>query len=109
MQCLVTHDEEEALSFADRLAVMQDGGIEQTGTPEEVYYCPATPFVADFLGKTNLIAGEAKGDYAETPLGRLRLDRRAEGRGRTLDSSGAFEDGCQDSRSQWEGRRGSDA
>ena len=77
---LVTHDEEEALSFADRLAVMQDGGIEQTGTPEEVYYCPATPFVADFLGKTNLIAGEAKGDYAETPLGRLRLDRRAEGR-----------------------------
>ena len=77
---LVTHDQEEALSFADRLAVMQDGGIEQTGTPEEVYYSPATPFVADFLGKTNLLAGEAKGDYAETPLGRLSLDCRAEGR-----------------------------
>ncbi|MEX2574034.1 MAG: ABC transporter ATP-binding protein, partial [Balneolaceae bacterium] len=48
---LVTHDQEEALSFADRIAVMNDGRIEQIGTPEEVYYKPKTKFVAQFLGR----------------------------------------------------------
>ncbi|MCZ6679644.1 MAG: ABC transporter ATP-binding protein [Candidatus Poribacteria bacterium] len=77
---LVTHDQEEALSFADRLAVMQGGRIEQIGAPETVYHRPQTPFVADFLGKTNLITGEAEGDYAETPIGRFRLDRAVTGK-----------------------------
>ena len=52
---LVTHDQEEALSMADRIVVMKDGAIEQVGTPAEIYGRPATPFVADFVGKTNLL------------------------------------------------------
>ncbi|MBF6593497.1 MAG: ABC transporter ATP-binding protein [Thermaceae bacterium] len=76
---LVTHDQEEALSFADRLAVMRGGRLEQTGTPEAVYAHPQTPFVAQFLGRTNLIPGEAKGLEAETPLGRLVLTQAAQG------------------------------
>ena len=76
----VTHDQEEALCFADRLAVMQDGRIEQIGTPEMVYHRPQTPFVADFLGATNLIDGEAEGDCAETPLGKFRIAPSARGR-----------------------------
>ncbi|MER3554470.1 MAG: iron ABC transporter ATP-binding protein [Meiothermus sp.] len=76
---LVTHDQEEALCFADRLAVMRGGKLEQTGTPETVYAHPQTPFVAQFLGRTNLIPGEAKGLEAETPLGRLVLTEAAHG------------------------------
>ncbi|WP_051195753.1 ABC transporter ATP-binding protein [Meiothermus rufus] len=76
---LVTHDQEEALSFADRLAVMRAGRLEQIGTPEEVYHRPRTPFVAQFLGRTNLIPGEAKGLEAETPLGRIALVEEAHG------------------------------
>ena len=76
----VTHDQEEALCFADRLAVMQDGHIEQIGTPETVYRHPQTPFVADFLGMTNLITGEAGGDCAETSLGRFRIAPSAHGK-----------------------------
>ncbi len=75
----VTHDQEEALCFADRLAVMQDGCIEQIGTPETVYHRPQTPFVADFLGMTNLITGEAAGNCAETPLGRFQITPSARG------------------------------
>ena len=76
----ITHDREEALCFADRLAVMHDGRIEQIGTPETVYRRPQTPFVADFLGATNLIDGEAEGDYAETPLGRFQIAPSARGK-----------------------------
>ncbi|RIH84460.1 Spermidine/putrescine import ATP-binding protein PotA [Calidithermus roseus] len=76
---LVTHDQEEALSFAERLAVMRAGSLEQIGTPEEVYTRPLTPFVAQFLGRTNLIPGEARGIEAETPLGLLRLAEGAVG------------------------------
>ncbi|MEO5587260.1 MAG: sulfate ABC transporter ATP-binding protein [Novosphingobium sp.] len=49
----VTHDQEEALELADRVVVMDHGGIEQVGTPEEVYMQPATPFVARFVGESN--------------------------------------------------------
>ena len=77
---LVTHDQEEALCLANRIAVMQNGQIEQIGTPESIYHRPQTPFVAEFLGKTNLIAGEANGDCADTPLGRLPLDCQAVGK-----------------------------
>ncbi len=77
---LVTHDQEEALSFADRIAVMNNGRIEQIGTPEEVYYRPRTRFVAQFLGTTNLITAEAIGATALTEFGRVNLDRPATGR-----------------------------
>jgi iron(III) transport system ATP-binding protein len=54
----VTHDQKEALSVADRIAVMRDGQIAQVGTPAELYQSPASPFVATFVGATNLIPGE---------------------------------------------------
>jgi spermidine/putrescine transport system ATP-binding protein len=66
----VTHDQEEALTMADRLAVMSEGRIEQVGTPREVYEEPASAYVADFLGVSNLLDAEAVG---ETPDGRCRL------------------------------------
>jgi iron(III) transport system ATP-binding protein len=59
---LVTHDQEEALSMADRIVVMKDGAIEQIGTPAEIYLAPATPFVADFVGKTNLLPAKRAGE-----------------------------------------------
>lgn len=76
---LVTHDQEEALSFADRVAVMQNGRIDQIGTPEAIYATPRTLFVAQFLGRTNLLLTQADGDTADTVLGRLRLHRAARG------------------------------
>ncbi len=54
----VTHDQIEALSLSDRIAIMKFGVLEQVGTPEEVYFRPATPFVRDFLGKTFLLPGK---------------------------------------------------
>jgi spermidine/putrescine transport system ATP-binding protein len=53
----VTHDQEEALAMSDRIAVMSGGRIEQVGTPEQLYDRPATRFVADFIGTTNLLPG----------------------------------------------------
>jgi iron(III) transport system ATP-binding protein len=52
---MVTHDQEEALAIADRVVVMNHGRIEQVGTPHEVYQHPASPFVADFIGKVNVL------------------------------------------------------
>jgi len=57
----VTHDQIEALSLSDRIAIMRTGQLEQVGGPEDVYYHPATPFVRDFLGKTFLLAGKVLG------------------------------------------------
>ncbi len=54
---MVTHDQEEALSMADRIVVMNQGTIEQVGTPQEIYRTPASLFVADFIGDMNKIAG----------------------------------------------------
>ena len=56
----VTHDQEEALEVADRVAILRDGRIEQIGTPEEIYDHPASPFVYDFLGNVNLFSGRVK-------------------------------------------------
>lgn len=53
----VTHDQGEAMAMSDRIAVMAHGRIEQEGTPEEIYHTPRTPFVADFIGETNLLEG----------------------------------------------------
>lgn len=55
---MVTHDQEEALSLSDRIAVMNQGKIEQVGTPCQIYERPQTSFVADFIGDTNLFSGE---------------------------------------------------
>ncbi|MEM9979624.1 MAG: ABC transporter ATP-binding protein [Cyanobacteria bacterium P01_D01_bin.2] len=57
---MVTHDQEEALSLSDRIAVMKDGRIEQVGTPSEIYEHPTTAFVADFIGDTNLFSGKVR-------------------------------------------------
>jgi len=57
----VTHDQEEALTMSDRIAVMHAGRVEQVGTPEELYDRPSTRFVADFIGRTNLLAGSVAG------------------------------------------------
>jgi spermidine/putrescine transport system ATP-binding protein len=57
---MVTHDQEEAMSLSDRIAVMHEGRIEQIGTPQEIYECPQTAFVADFIGDTNLLAGRVE-------------------------------------------------
>ena len=56
----VTHDQEEAMTMSDRIAVMRHGRIEQVGPPEDVYEHPATEFVAGFLGASNLLDGEVK-------------------------------------------------
>ncbi|MEU5907654.1 ABC transporter ATP-binding protein [Micromonospora sp. NPDC047467] len=83
----VTHDQEEAMTMADTVAVMNAGRIEQLGAPADIYEFPATAFVANFLGQSNLLAAEAAGttggDVAVTahgsrfsvPAGRARADR----------------------------------
>lgn len=58
----VTHDQEEALSLADRVAVMNRGKIEQIGAPENVYDAPASRFVASFIGESNILDGRVEGD-----------------------------------------------
>jgi spermidine/putrescine transport system ATP-binding protein len=58
----VTHDQEEAMTMADTVAVMNEGRIEQMGSPEELYEAPASTFVANFLGQSNLVAGSVSGD-----------------------------------------------
>ena len=69
---MVTHDQEEALSMADRIVVMNQGVIEQIGTPEEIYRLPSSPFVADFVGKINILRGTARGN-GEFSVGSLKL------------------------------------
>jgi iron(III) transport system ATP-binding protein len=70
---LVTHDQDEALSTADRIAVLRDGVIAQHGTPEELYNTPVDPHLAQFIGDANLLTGTltAEGGIATGPLGML--------------------------------------
>jgi len=77
----VTHDQEEALTMSDRIAVFNKGRIEQIGTPEELYDRPATRFVASFIGDTNLLAGRVLGVAGgiceiETAAGRIAASAR---------------------------------
>ena len=67
----VTHDQEEALTMSDRIAVMNRGKVEQLGTPEALYERPATRFVADFIGTTNLLRGEVVSTEADCAVVRL--------------------------------------
>jgi putative spermidine/putrescine transport system ATP-binding protein len=69
----VTHDQEEALAIADRVGVMNAGHIEQLGAPTAIYSRPATPFVAEFVGLTNRLAGVVKGGEVEVRGKRLPL------------------------------------
>ncbi len=64
----VTHDLEEALAMSDRIVVMRDGLVEQTGTPDEIYSLPRSAFVADFVGSANLIHGRYRPDLAMDDL-----------------------------------------
>ncbi len=68
----VTHDQEEALEVADRVVVMNEGRIEQIGTPDEVYEHPANPFVYEFLGKVNLFHGRLHRGRAR--IGEIEVD-----------------------------------
>jgi sulfate/thiosulfate transport system ATP-binding protein len=68
----VTHDQEEALEVSDRVVIMNEGRIEQTGTPEEVYERPATPFVYGFLGDVNLFHGRIHQGHVN--IGESELD-----------------------------------
>jgi len=70
----VTHDQEEALAISDRIAVMQSGRLEQVGAPVAIYRTPATPFVAEFMGTTNLFTGVVAGRDGE----RLRIRVRGQ-------------------------------
>ena len=76
---LVTHDQEEALSLADRVAVMREGRIVQVGAPEEVYVRPASRWAAQFVGEVNVLAGVAHGSGVETELGLFDLRAPASG------------------------------
>lgn len=68
---MVTHDQEEALSVADRIVVMNHGVIEQIGTPMQIYREPASPFVADFVGKVNVLPGRVQ--TRQLQLGSMQL------------------------------------
>ena len=76
---LVTHDQEEALSLADRIVMMRDGHVEQHGTPAEVYDRPATRWVAEFLGDADVLPGEAAGGTVVCELGRFPVDPSVDG------------------------------
>ena len=74
----VTHDQEEALTMSDRIAVMNEGRVEQIGTPEEIYHSPATVFVANFIGVANLLPATVVGLGEDRAVVTLDGDRRME-------------------------------
>jgi putative spermidine/putrescine transport system ATP-binding protein len=80
----VTHDQEEALAVADRVAVMNSGNIEQIGTPEELYTSPATPFVANFVGLSNRIPATVSGHEVTVYGKKLQLLGETPGDGPVL-------------------------
>jgi spermidine/putrescine transport system ATP-binding protein len=69
----VTHDQEEALTISDRIAVLHEGRLEQVGTPREIYHRPRSRFVADFIGEANLLAATGR-DGRLTLEGGLTLE-----------------------------------
>ncbi len=73
----VTHDQEEALSLADRVAVMEAGELLQVGTPEELYEHPRRPFVATFVGDAELLPGESDGTRVTTSVGSVPVANSA--------------------------------
>ncbi|WP_302080793.1 ABC transporter ATP-binding protein [Salinibaculum rarum] len=71
----VTHDQEEALSISDRVAIINDGHLEQVGKPETVFENPESKFVASFLGRASFLTGRVRGDIVETTLDTLSTDQ----------------------------------
>lgn len=69
----VTHDQEEALAISDRVAIMQQGQLEQVGTPEEIYRHPASRFVAKFVTQANFLPAQRRGQLWETEVGCFAL------------------------------------
>ncbi len=65
----VTHDQDEALTMSDRLAVMRSGRVAQIGTPSQIYDHPRSKYVADFIGDTNFLSGTVREGHLETPSG----------------------------------------
>jgi iron(III) transport system ATP-binding protein len=76
---LVTHDQAEALSLADAVAVLRDGRVQQLGSPEEVYERPASRWVAEFLGEADVLPGTAEGGIVRCELGRFSTGRDLDG------------------------------
>jgi iron(III) transport system ATP-binding protein len=76
---LVTHDQAEALSLADTVAVMRGGRVLQVGTPEEIYERPQSRWVAEFLGEADVLPGSASGGVVECELGRFSVHRGLDG------------------------------
>ena len=74
----VTHDQEEALTMSDRIAVMSHGHVEQVGTPEEIYDSPETPFVAGFIGSANLLPARVEGIRGDVASVRVAGERVVE-------------------------------
>lgn len=71
---LVTHDQEEAFSLSDRVGVLNNGRLEQVGTPDEIYHRPLTRFVAGFVGRADFIKGRIEGDFIISSIGVFQLD-----------------------------------
>jgi iron(III) transport system ATP-binding protein len=81
----VTHDQKEALSIADRIAVLHEGQLLQVGTPAELYHTPNCSFVADFIGQTNLLRGVTTDSaIVETPAGRVMLANTPQFKGNAI-------------------------
>ena len=81
---LVTHDQEEALSLCDRVAVMWDGTVVQEASPEELYHRPVSPEVASFVGDAQFLPGEARGRRVATVLGEVPMTGTASGAVRVM-------------------------
>lgn len=75
----VTHDQEEALTMSDRIAVMSGGRVQQIATPRELYDSPANRFVAGFIGESNFLAAKAANGAVEVGQGRMALEGAADG------------------------------
>lgn len=77
---IVTHDQKDAFAVSDRVVIMKEGMIEQIDTPIEMYRCPRNCFVAQFLGKTNLLSGKMASDkkHVYTHIGKVCLPERSE-------------------------------
>lgn len=73
---LVTHDQDEALSMADQVAILREGLVAQVGAPAEIYERPVDAALARFVGEANLLPGTVRGEHAHTPFGPLPLAHR---------------------------------
>ena len=82
----VTHDQEEALTMSDRIAVMNDGVVQQVGTPRDIYEHPNNRFVADFIGETNFVSGKVAelAEFTTVQIGDVAVQGTADGRELTI-------------------------